>query len=310
VDVFGLAVQSGSGFMRDAALAAAHEIGVFHALTDELVSLDALAGALGISAGRHRLRALLDLLAAFGAIRCERSSVRFAAAATAPPHPVVMRAGWGLLAEVIRSDRPLPMDADADAQRRFHDHLASAGAAAAHELVRHLGNTSLLDLGAGAGAYSAAFLAEHPTARATLVDTHEVLALAVERLGPLAARARFIAGEGSSVEVSGDHGAALLANVLHLHAPAMCARLCAAAARAVAPGGIVAVKDLRIDEDRAGPLEGLLFALNMALFTETGDVYPVSQLRAWLAAAGLVDITELQLAAAPDAVVLLARRPR
>jgi hypothetical protein len=301
-------MQSGSGFMRDAALAAAHELGVFEALAaNGPVPVDALADALGVATGRHRLRALLDVLAAVGAVVCDRSTMRFAAAAAMPPHPVVMRAGWGLLADVIRSDRPLAVDTDAE--RRFHDHLATAGAAAAQELATHLGHTSLIDLGAGAGAYSKAFLVAHPSAQATLIDTPEVLALAVEQLGPLAGRARFVAGDASAVALVGDHGAALLSNVLHLHPPAMCARLCAAAARAVVPGGIVAIKDLRIDEDRAGPLEGLLFALNMAIFTEAGDVHPTSQLRAWLAAAGLVDITELRLAAAPDAVVVLARRP-
>jgi len=105
------------------------------------------------------------------------------------------------------------------------------------------------------------------------------------------------------------HGAVLLANLLHLHPEDMCARLCAAAARAVAPGGMVVIKDLRIDEDRTGPLEGLLFALNMAVYTAAGDVHPTSQLRAWLSAAGLVDIVERRLDAAPDAIVVIGRRP-
>ena len=89
----------------------------------------------------------------------------------------------------------------------------------------------------------------------------------------------------------------------------MCARLVTAAARAVAPGGVVVLKDLRIDDDRAGPIEGLLFALNMAIYTEAGDVYPTAQLRRWLIEAGLVDLAERRLAAAPDAIVISGRRP-
>jgi len=200
---------------------------------------------------------------------------RFAPAATAPAHPVVARAGWGLLADVIRQDRPLPAETDdtAGSVRRLHHHLASAGAAAARELVACLGRSSLLDLGAGAGAYSKAFLGAHPDARATLVDTGEVLGLAAEWLGPLAERARLVEGDAATAFAGDGHGAVLLANLLHLHSPAMCARLCAAAARAVAPGGVVVIKDLRVDDDRKGPLEGLLFALNMAIYTEAGDVY-------------------------------------
>ncbi|HEY0484510.1 MAG TPA: class I SAM-dependent methyltransferase [Kofleriaceae bacterium] len=313
VDVFGAALEA-RAFLCDAAIAAGHALGVFEALRrGGSASLERLAAELGVVAG-HRLRALLDVLAAIGAIGCERAAgdpPRFVPAATPPGNPVVARAGWGLLADVIRDDRPLPVDTDDDAGgvQRLHHHLASAGAAAARELVASLGNGSLLDLGAGGGAYSHAFLAAHPAARATLVDTREVLDLAAEWLGPLAGRARLLDGDASTTDAGTDHDTALLANLLHLHSPAMCARLCAAAARSVAPGGAVVIKDLRVDDDRAGPIEGLLFALNMAIYTEAGDVYSTSQLRAWLTDAGLVDIIERRLAAAPDAIVVIARRP-
>jgi SAM-dependent methyltransferase len=214
-----------------------------------------------------------------------------------------------LLADVIRSDRPLPAEAGPDALRRLHHHLATAGAAAAHELVARLGASSLLDLGSGAGAYSRAFLTAHPAGRATLVDRADVLALAAEALGPLAARAQLVAGDAAAIDLGRDHGAVLLANLLHLHSPSMCARLCAAAARAVAPGGVVVVKDLRVDDDRRGPIEGLLFALGMAIYSDAGDVYATSQLRTWLASAGLVDLREHRLAAAPDAIVVVGHRP-
>jgi SAM-dependent methyltransferase len=310
VDVFGAALEA-RAFLSDAAVAAGHELGVFEALArGGPAALDAVASRIGVAAG-HRLRALLDVLAALGAIRCERGGrePRFAAPDAAPSRPAVAGDGWGRLADVIRRDRPLPVEPGGDALRRLHHHLASAGAAAAGELVAGLGAASLLDLGAGAGAYSKAFLEANPAGRATLVDTGDVLALAVEWLGPLAARARRIPGDAAEVELGTGHGAALLANLLHLHSPEMCARLVAAAARAIAPGGVVAIKDLRVDDDRTGPIEGLLFALNMAIYTEAGDVYSTAQLRAWLTEAGLIDVEERRLAAAPDAIVVTARRP-
>ena len=309
MDVFGAALEA-RAFLSDAAVAAGHELGVFEALAHGPAALDAVASRIGVAAG-HRLRALLDALAALGAIGCERGGrePRFAAPEAAPPRPVVACDGWGQLAEVIRRDRPLPVEPGGDALRRLHHHLASAGAAAAAELVAGLGAASLLDLGAGAGAYSKAFLEANPAGRATLVDTGDVLALATEWLGPLVARARWIAGDAAEVELGSGHGAALLANLLHLHSAQTCARLVAAAARAIAPGGIVAIKDLRVDDDRAGPIEGLLFALNMAIYTDAGDVYSTAQLRAWLTEAGLVDIAEHRLVAAPDAIVVVGRRP-
>jgi hypothetical protein len=316
LDVFGVAAQPAGGFLRDAAIAAGHALGVFAALATGPRTAAELAAALGIAAsggaGPHRLRALLDVLAALGAIdRAPGGGPRFAAGASRPAWPVVTAAGWGLLADVIRRDQPLPVAGDdpAASERRLHHHLATAGAAAAAELVRQLDATSLCDLGAGAGAYARAFLAADPTRRATLVDAAPVLALAAGWLGELAPRAELVAGDARRAALGELHDVALLANVLHLHSMVDCAELCAAAARAVAPGGLVVIKDLRVDDDRRGPLAGLLFALNMAIYTPAGDVYATGQLRAWLVAAGLGELRELRLAAAPDAIVVIGRRP-
>ena len=98
--------------------------------------------------------------------------------------------------------------------------------------------------------------------------------------------------------------------MLHLHSRAECARLVAAAAARVAPGGNVAIKDLRVDDDRSGPLQSLMFALNMAIYTGAGDLYEASQLRAWLEAAGLGEIAEHRLVCSPDAIVMVGRKPR
>ncbi len=294
-----------AGFLRDAAIAAAHELGVFDALAAGPRTADELAAALGVPGG-HRLGALLDVLAALGAI-ARRGGELAAAAGGAPARPAVIAAGWGLLPGVIRRDRPLAIE-PAD-ERRYHRHLLEAGAAAARELAPILGGGGLLDLGGGAGAYTAAYLDAHPEAHATLVDAPATVALAEAHLARFGGRVRFVAGDARAAAVRGRHGAALLANVLHLHPAAACAELCAAAARAVAPGGLVAVVDLRVDEDRGGPLEGLLFALNMAVYTDGGGVHGQSRIRGWLAAAGLVELEVRPLASAPEAMAVIGRRP-
>ncbi len=309
MDVFGLAVAAGGDFLCAAAVDAAHELGLYARLADGPATLAELAAAADVVRGQRRLGALCDVLAATGALdRLAPGEARFAAPTSPPPRPVVPRAGWGLLADVIRRDRPLPPEGGA-LERRYQLHLARAGAAAARELAPLLAGPSLLDLGGGAGAYTAAFLAAHPGATATLVDVHDVLALAAVELAAVRDRVRLVGGDARVAPVGAGHGAVLLSNLLHLHGPSGCAGLCAAAARAVAPGGVVVVKDLRVDEDRGGPLAGLLFALNMAIYTDEGDVHAPSRIRTWLEDAGLVVVEERRLAAAPDAIVLLARRP-
>jgi len=308
VDVFGNPVAVGGDFLRAAAIDAAHELGIFARLAAAPATLDELARAAGVGTGHRRLRALCDVLAAIGAITRPAPRVaRFAAASSTPPRAGVPRAGWGQLADVIRADRALPPE-EGDVALRYQRHLAVAGADAARELAPLLGRGPLLDLGCGLGTYSAAFLDATPGASATLCDRPDIVALAGAELARHRDRVRLVAGDARTAPVGAGHGAVLLANVLHLHDERVGAELCLTAARAVADDGVVVIKDLRVDEDRGGPLEGLLFALNMAVYTDGGDVYPVTQLRTWLTSAGLPAIEERRLAAAPDGVVLFARR--
>ncbi|HTL33663.1 MAG TPA: methyltransferase [Kofleriaceae bacterium] len=116
-------------------------------------------------------------------------------------------------------------------------------------------------------------------------------------------------GAGAARTSVDEHDVVLLANVLHLHGERECAQLCAVAARAVRPGGRVVVKDLRIDDDRGGPIEGLLFALNMAVYTGGGSVYSASQIRVWLEAAGIERVEVKRFEVAPDAFAIVGRRP-
>jgi hypothetical protein len=69
------------------------------------------------------------------------------------------------------------------------------------------------------------------------------------------------------------------------------------------------VKDLAIEDDRGGPWPSLLFALNMALYTDGGDVHPTPAILGWLAAAGLEAAVAPPLAASPGHVVVIGRRP-
>ena len=251
-------------YFVDAAVAAARELGLRDA--DDV---DACAARLGLRAR----------------IACARSPPccpsRTRGALEAAPLPP---GGWGELASVIRCDRPLDTSG---LIARFHGHLAKVG----HEDARLVATRvamlpeaagGLVDLGAGAGVYAEAFLAARPAGKATLVDRAEVLALAPPR-----ARQQLVARDLFDVAPDAElphHGVALLANVVHLYDAADGARL---VARAASLADVVVVKDVWIEPDRRGPLRALLFALNMALYTDGGGVHPTADLVAWLAAAGL-----------------------
>jgi hypothetical protein len=250
--------------------------------------LDAAATAareLGLRPGQaaaasHRARALCALLDA-------------EAAWQRAPSTAVPRDGWGRLAEVIRADRPL--DA-APHGAGFHAHLAAAGADDARALATMLARMpeaarGLADLGGGTGVYCDAFVAAAPAAQATLVDRADVLA----RVAPHPRR-RLVAADLFDVTLP-RHGIALLANVLHLYGAGACARL---VARAAAAADVVVVKDLD-----AASLAARYFAVNMALYTDDGDVHAADRIAGWLAAAGLGHVERARIG---DDVVVWARR--
>ena len=269
MDVFSAALES--PLLRDAVIAAAHELGVFAARPANPT---------------HRMRALLAAIDALGLTGGE-------------PVPGVPREGWGRLAEVIRTDRPLAIDPVHE--HAYQRHLLAASAPAARELVERLpawlGRVprSLVDLGGGAGAYTAAFLDAYPEATATLVDVPAVAELARVELARFGGRVTIVAGDAR--DATGEHDVALLANVLHLHGPEVCRELCAAAARC---GELVVVKEL----DPA-TLQGALFALGMAIYTEAGRLYAAREIGGWL-----VDPLDHQLEVTPDGLVVTGRRAR
>ena len=54
----------------------------------------------------------------------------------------------------------------------------------------------------------------------------------------------------------------------------------------MAPGGVLYVSDVMLDDDRAGPLFGTMFALNMRVLAHDGRCHSVAEQSAWLAEAG------------------------
>jgi len=67
--------------------------------------------------------------------------------------------------------------------------------------------------------------------------------------------------------------------------------LLARCARALAPGGRVAIREFILDPDRAGPPTAALFALNMLVGTARGNTYTEAEYRSWLEQAGFQEIT-------------------
>jgi len=219
---------------------------------------------------------------------------------------------WAHLDEVLRTGRPRSRDREdpeqvrdyiggmADIQRQVMPQIAAA--------VDLGGARSLLDLGGGPGTAAIHFALAHPELRCTVFD----------QAGPLAIAREFIAGAGVQDRVAlleGDFladplpvgfDAAYLSNIIHIYGETEVAALFRKVHGALAPGGLVLVKDFYLDDDRTAPLFAARFAVNMLVGTETGTAHVASRVRAMLVESGFALDGEVPVGG--HSTILRARR--
>ncbi|HEY2894234.1 MAG TPA: methyltransferase, partial [Pirellulales bacterium] len=76
---------------------------------------------------------------------------------------------------------------------------------------------------------------------------------------------------------------------------------------ALAPGGTISIAEFLVNPERSGPPMGLIFAVNMLVNTDQGDVFTLSEVKAWLKAAGYRKVRQLK--AAGPSPLILANKP-
>ena len=169
------------------------------------------------------------------------------------------------------------------------------------------GKKRLLDLGGGPGTYAVYFCKENPELQATIFDlptTRKFALGVVERFG-LQDRVDFAGGNFLEDTLPVGYDVAWLSQVLHGEAPAEAALLVARAAKSLASGGIVAVQEFFVDDDRNGPIPSALFGLNMLVGTPGGQAYTWSEVTAMLKNAGATSVEKLSVSLPGGCGILL-----
>lgn len=77
--------------------------------------------------------------------------------------------------------------------------------------------------------------------------------------------------------------------------------------QALEPGGIIAIAEFLVHQDRTGPINGLVFAVNMLVNTAEGDTWSFEEIAVWLSEAGFRD-ARLLPSPGPSPLIL-ARKP-
>src|SRR5262249_44674630 len=119
-------------------------------------------------------------------------------------------------------------------------------------------------------------------------------------------RFTFVEGDLLAANFGTGHHIATLGHILHSEGEPRSQELLAKTHAALAPGGTIAIAEFLVNEDRSGPMNGLIFAVNMLVHTRTGDVYSYGEIRSWLEAAGFQHVRQVE-APAPSPLILATK---
>ena len=308
------AVQPHFGHLAAQGILTALELGVHHRLARGPATVRGLARAVGARA--RPLRMVLDALVGLGELEREGDQYRLPGrvqALLACPgveagaffdatrdHLQRLVADWSQLTEVVRTGRPVSAAGGGTAPplTALVYRLFPVNYLAATELVRKLPRAfrsrglRVLDVGAGAAAWSIPFAQAHEATSVVAVDFAPVFEVTRHFARHCGVDAQFVYRAGNLRRMAFGSSAfdvALLGNICHSEGAARSQRLFAKVQRALRPGGLMLVVDMLADDERkgeAGGVHALVFALNMLVHTEQGGTYTRSEYRSWAEAAG------------------------
>ena len=137
-----------------------------------------------------------------------------------------------------------------------------------------------------------------------MFDQPAVVAIARKRHGDAL---RYLEGDFNRVDgFGGPYDLVLLCNIVHGESHAANASLVLRAARALKPGGRLAIRDMFIDELGRDPRAAVFFGMTVLFYTEGGSSPTMPRTRRWLEDAGLVDV---RTTVSESHQIVSARRP-
>lgn len=220
--------------------------------------------------------------------------------------------------EYLQSGQPVDIHhmMSEDDWRLYQRGMRAGANFAAAEVARRIrvpkGAQEMLDIGGAHGYYSVALCRRHPGLRATILDLPE----AVAQAGPILARE----GMGDRVHhragdaLTADFGTeafdvVLIANLMHHFDEEANRELVRRVARALRPGGVVAIGEvIRPERPGAGGQTGALTDLYFAVTSESGT-WSFAELAGWQRAAGLHPRRPIRLLTAPGGGLQMAVKP-
>jgi len=225
---------------------------------------------------------------------------------------------WMKLDEIVRTGQPAePRNLEGPGTEFFTELVeniipmsyGSAQALADHLKVAEAGKPlRVLDLAAGSGIWGIALAQKSARVEVTAVDWPGMIPTTkriTEKFG-MSNRFKFIEGDLLEAEFGRGYDIATLGHILHSEGEERSRKLLKKTAPALKSGGTVAIGEWLVNDDRTGPLNGLMFAVNMLVNTERGDTFSFTEIASWLEDAGFKDARTVE-APGPSPLVLATK---
>jgi 2-polyprenyl-3-methyl-5-hydroxy-6-metoxy-1,4-benzoquinol methylase len=228
--------------------------------------------------------------------------------------------GWFQLADVIRSGAPLPPPGGEAGMANFFamlvkvifppNFVAANAAVASLPASARARIKSVLDVAAGAAAWSIPFAQANKATRVTVVDFPQVTPVAREYAAKFGVADQYEYRDGNLNEVdfgTSRYDLVTLGHVIHAVGREAGSRLIERSAKALRERGMLLIAEFIANDERTGPPLPMLFSLNMMLHSPIADVFTMKEYRGWLKEAGFKTIKVIRTPAAPSPLILATK---
>lgn len=164
--------------------------------------------------------------------------------------------------------------------------------------------TRALDLGGGPGTYSMELARRRIIV--SLFDLPETLEIAKQVVGKQKEKnIHFISGDFHTDDIGTGYDLVFISQILHSLSIEDSLALIEKSANALNPKGLIAIHEFLLQKDRAHPVPGALFSVNMLVNTEAGRSYTTDEMKDWLLQKGFKNV---KIKALGDTVVVTGRK--
>jgi len=225
---------------------------------------------------------------------------------------------WLRLTDIVRQGRPVvPVNHETEGTEFFSqlvENIIPMSYPAAKKLGEHLklektkNDFRVLDLAAGSGIWGIALAQASPRVRVSAVDWAGMIPTTkriTQKFG-VADRFNYVPGDILETDFGNHYDLAILGHILHSEGEERGRKLVKKTFRALRSGGVIAIAEWLVNDDRTEPTHGLMFAVQMLVNTEHGDTFSFNEIRSWLQDAGFENARKVK-APGPSPLVLATK---